>query len=80
MIPETDLALVGAAVLGAIVGASITAIAVFVIHRRRIRRRDAHLYEIPPFLSGVSNPATSAGGNPSTDWVEVHPAPGRAKR
>lgn len=44
--------------------------------RQQTRRRDSHLYEIPPFLRGTSDP----GDNAKTDWIEIHPAPGRRKR
>ncbi len=80
MIPEIDFAQINAAVVGAIAGASITAAVLVVMHRRRIQRRNAHRYEIPPFLRGTSDSAASAGSNVTPDWVEIHPAPKRAKR
>lgn len=47
--------------------------------RQRKRRRDAHLYEIPPFLRGTGDPGASADSSLKTDWLEIHPAPGRRR-
>lgn len=48
--------------------------------RQRKRRRDANLYEIPPFLRGTSDPGASADSSLKTDWLEIHPAPGRRRK
>lgn len=37
MIPEIDFSLLGTAAVGAIAGAAITAIVLFVLHRRRLK-------------------------------------------
>ncbi|CAH1748282.1 conserved protein of unknown function [Thauera humireducens] len=50
------------------------------LSRQRKRRRDAHLYEIPPFLRGTADAGDDTPGNAETDWLEIHPAPGRHRK
>lgn len=45
--------------------------------RQRKRRRDSHLYEIPPFLRGTADPGDDAGGRFKGNWTEIHPLPKR---
>lgn len=45
--------------------------------RQRKRRRDAHLYEIPPFLRGTADPVDAADGRFKRNWTEIHPLPKR---
>lgn len=74
---EIDAVMLGAALVGATIGASVTAAIIFVLHRRRIRRRNAHLYEIPPFLRGTADPGDDAGSRFKGNWTEIHPLPRR---
>lgn len=73
MIIVTDFAMVTPAVVGAIVALGLVAL----LHRVRERKRlrDAHLYEIPPFLRGTNDPRDGADSRFKGNWTEIHPLP-----
>lgn len=63
--------------IGAIIALGLVALLYRILHRKR--HRDAHLYEIPPFLRGTHDPRDDAGGRFEGNWTEIHPLPGRIK-
>lgn len=59
------------------IGAIIALGLVILLHRirQRKRQRNAHLYEIPPFLRGTNDPGDGADSRFKGNWTEVHPLP-----
>lgn len=45
--------------------------------RQRQRRKDAHLYEIPPFLRGTADASDNIDSRFKGNWTEAHPLPKR---
>lgn len=64
-----DLVALKAKAVGLLVGAAVTVGAVFVLHRRRIRQRDAHLYRIPNFLRGTADPGDATDTRLKGNWT-----------
>lgn len=64
------------------IGSLVAVGLMILLHRIRLERKQqhAHLYEIPPFLRGTSDLGGDAHGIVETDWLEIHPAPGRHRR